>query len=292
MPTWLVMGLLLAAPAAAQPLVGVDQAWLRLQQRDYAGVQAQLPTLQSSQPAQAAVLALSLNYRRDGSLDEAGLVALQERYPNDAWLQFRAGQLWARRAREANLFSMRRYAKRYTEATRHAAELAPTEPRLLIEAAIAAGQPAMFGGEPERQAEYVGKLAQLDPHYHLIAQMDLAQNSGDERRGRQLIETVRGHHGDQLLLLARAGHLAWTYEDESLAQSLFLLACESVSNPQQEELWARWADACGNAAALAADGHGDPAASAEALARYLLSDSIKDETWVEFQQLHEQLRRQ
>ena len=287
----LVSLLLLAVPLMAQPAADVDRAWLQLRQRDFAGLQALLPTLQSSQPAQAEILALTLRYRRDGQLDEAALAALQARNPDDAWLHFRAGQLWARRAREANVFTMRGYAKRYTEATRRAAELAPTEPRLLIEAAIAAGQPAMFGGEPERQAEYVAKLATQDLHYHLVAQMDLAQNSGDERHGRKLIETVRADYGDQLLLLARAGHLAWTYEDEPLAQSLFLHACERASHPQQDDLWARWSDACANAAALAVDGHGDPMRSARALERHLMSCHVNDDEWAELKQLQHQLQR-
>lgn len=291
MRLWLLTGfLLLATSPAAQRVPDVDRAWLQLQQGDFAGLQALLPILQSSEPAQAEVLALTLRYRRDGQLDEAALAAVQARYPDEPWLQFRAGQLWARRAREANLFTVRGYAKRYTAATRRAAELAPTEPRLLIEAAIAAGQPAMFGGEPERQAAYVDKLATLDPHYHLIGQMDLAQNVGDERAGRQLIETVRAHHGDQLLLLARAGHLAWTYEDEPLAQQLFLRACEHPTAAQQEEPWARWADACSNAAALAADGHGDPARSASALAHHLLSYPVNNEAWVELKELQQQLQ--
>lgn len=291
MQTWLLAGaLLLATPLAAQPVSDVDRAWLQLQQGDIAGLQVLLPTLLSRQPAQAEILALSLRYRLDGQLDEAALAAVQARYPEDAWLQFRVGQLWARRAREASLFTMRSYAKRYTAATWRAAELAPTEPRLLIEAAIAAGQPAMFGGEPERQAGYVDQLATLSPHYHLIGQMDLAQNAGDERAGRQLIETVRARYGDELLLLARAGHLAWTYEDEPLAHQLFLRACEHPAAVQQEEPWARWADACSNAAALAADGHGDPARSASALAGFLTSDTLHGDALAELQQLLRQLQ--
>ena len=185
---------------------------------------------------------------------------------------------------------MRGYAKRYTAATQRAAELAPTEPRLLIEAAIAAGQPALFGGEPARQAEYVSKLASLDPHYHLIGQMDLAQNAGDEQAGRQLIETVRSQHADHLLLQTRAGHLAWTYEDEALAQQLFLQACELPIDVQQEEQWARWADACSNAAALADSGHGDPVRSGHALARHLTRQVVADDELAELRQLLQQLQ--
>ena len=72
----LLAGLLLLAAAQLSAQPPAEPAWLRLQQRDYAGVQAMLAAMDSTQPAQAALLALAVQYRRDGQLDEAALSAL------------------------------------------------------------------------------------------------------------------------------------------------------------------------------------------------------------------------
>lgn len=285
----LLLGLTVGSqPIIAEPAPTTEHAWLRLQQRDFVGVQALLPSLRSEHPAEAEVLALHLAYRANEEFDETALEALQARYPDDAWLQFRAGQLWLRRGREASWFAQRGYIKRYIAATLRASELASAEPRLLVEAGIAVGQPSIFGGDPDRQTEFVAKLATIDNHYHLIAKMDLLQNQQDEPTAQAMIAKVSNMMPTQLLVISRAAHLAWTFDAPALAQQLFLQACEQPQKLEQEEYWARWSDACFNAASLAEAGYGERTLTAKAVQQFLNRAAAYDPDRAELVQLLQQ----
>jgi len=271
-----------ASPAAA---------WMLLQQRDHEALRALLPALRTQHEAQAEALALALQAREQGALDEAALQALQQRFPGDAELQFRAGQLWLQQARQASVFTRRSLAKHYIAATLRAAQLAPTHPRLLAEAGVAAGQPAFFGGDPARQPGLVQQLSRLDPTYYLIARMDLAQNTQDEDAGRRCMDEAEQRFPDSVLALSRAANLAWTFGDTGRAQRLFLRSCGLSPGADDDREWSDWYASCYHAAALTLDGEGSAAAASPVLRRAMARDRVDDAEHRELLGMIEQLER-
>ncbi len=202
------------------------------------------------------MLQLELDLRERQQVDSDALRTLQNAHAGHAELQFRAGALWLQYVRQSNFFARRALLGEYIRATIRAAELAPENSRYLVAAGIAAGQPSILGGDPDRQVQLVNNWRGTDPADQLRARMDLAQNQQNRREGERLMAAALALDAANLLLRARVANLAWTYDMDAQAQGHFSAVC-ALRPADTDHEWEEWLAACENAASLAADGAGD-----------------------------------
>ncbi len=253
-------------------------AWQAWYDRDYTGLNEQLKRFPKND-IQGNMLRVGIAVVTEQDDHEDALTALTKQYPDNADVRFFAGKLWFLIKENASFFNKMSYIDKHIENMVAASKLAPTNPEYLTAGAKALAWEDMWDSDKAASAKLVTKLKSLDPQWHIIANMDLMQNTKDQQGGERLIATALKHHNQHLQIMYRTANLMWTYDDDANAQKAFSDTC--ALTPTQDKDKPAWRDACLVSGYIALNDQGDKSRAAQSLDRFLSIDTIKDDFYLE-----------
>ena len=285
-----VMALCLPHPSFAnmpgEPLTQ-QQLEARYYLRDYSTVKTTLDAVTRPLNTDEQLLLLAIDVELQTPDVDDALEAFAEAHPNNAKVQYWAGNLWQTIAKNSNLFSKISLYSQYVKAMTRAAELAPDNPRYQMEAAKAYGQPAMMGGDSDKQAPIVATLRQGPSPLAHIAYMDLLQNQQREHEAVQFARAIARQYPSNPEILERAAQLLWTFDDVAGAGELFSKAC--LLPAPAFEAYSKWDNACWTSMLFGVDGRLPAKTALQVSSHFVDQAVVQDADYLEALHLHGQL---
>jgi hypothetical protein len=256
-------------------------------QRDYQSVITALELLDSPLNISEQLLVTAIKVQRNEDNADDALASFAKAHPNNAKVQYWAGNLWQIVAKNSSIFSKMSIYSHYVKAMTQAAKLAPQNARYQMEAAKAYGQPSIMGGDSDKQPPIVAKLLQGNSPFAHIAQMDLLQNTQKESEALHYATGIAKQYSNNVEIVERAAQILWTFGDKNKAGELFYQAC--MLPAPIKEAYLKWDAACWYSVLFSDNGELSLEQGITAGKQLLSQSSVKDNEYLESLELYAQL---
>lgn len=167
------------------------------------------------------------------------LTVYETQYASLARTHAFAAEAWRSIGHQVNIFRKRGYYNKALQAKLQAGVAANTSPKFMVMRASALGQTE----EISHQQKVTQEIASIDQKWGYIAQINLAQNSENFTRGKELALQAIANHPNDFFVNERVAQYYWTLGDDIQAQRYFLRACKNRILGQWYDN-VKWLNAC------------------------------------------------